>query len=461
MCRIEVFDVVYPNGPSERREQVVPCPRGTRSQACRHAQFTRIGDRFASASDLRPLVQPHIVQIEPRDLESSRPHSGARERNRDRLEGMTLDFKIWNPFSSKKKEKKGKWHYYITREGKKPQPRPPVIQHEVPIPPPPGPFYGPPSGVRSPVVVPIQPPEDHPPHHSPERPPRRRSPIPTVIHQSSEENEDDSSSPPEANREHGRRTRSLSPMSRYEAEKEIIRLRELGERERRARIRSQEREARERAAILERVERQRERDARRERQERRRSRERVAAEWEARRQREERDREQARIRQEREDLERLTADRARRRRENRARRLQEEEDLERRMMADRARQLREERARQLREEQAQRRWEEEHLERRRAADRDAFWRLRDEQARRARAWQANIPRNPRHPVFVHQDHVDRGERTIRNAIRAENLRQFERRAGWPRGRYDDGVLRRRNTIDGDQRRYDGHWRDRR
>lgn len=465
MCRIEQFDVVYPSRARERREQVVPCRRGTRSQPCRHAEVVNLEDRFASASDLRPRMQPHIIPIEPSGLESSRPRSSGREKPRGPIEGLALNFSFWNPFSSKRKEKKEKPKYYFVRRTKKPQPRPTVIQYQPPIPPPHETHFATPLRGEPPIIIPIQPPSHHATHRRPEREPRgRRRPNPVVIHHPSEEDEDESPSPPEASREHRRRTRSLSPISRYEAEKEVIRLREfrererlrelretelrereLRDRERRERTQREEREARERAkglAIHERLERQREREEQLERQQRSRQehrefrqRERIAIEREVRRQQEERDREDARILQEREDHDRLQA-------------------------ADRARQ-REERAR---------RHQEEDYEHHRAAELNRLRRLRDEQARRqyaeqqrlARALQANIPRPPHHPVFVHQNegHLDRGDRFIQDAITAENLRLFERRARWSRGGYDDGALRRRNTIDGDRGRYDGQRRRR-
>lgn len=441
MCRIEQFHVVYPDETRERREQVVPCRYGTRSQPCRHPEVANLGDRLASASDLRRPLQPHIVPIEPRDLESSRLRPRSMETSRGPIGGLALNIKFWNPFSSKNKEKKGKMQYYVVRKTKKSERGPAVIQQQPPIPPPPRTQFVPLVRGEHPVVIPMEPPERPPTHHPLGRERRRRSPIPAVIHQSSEEDEDESLSPLEANREHGRRTRSLSPNHRYHVEKERIRQRELRQREYQERIKREEREARERASILEHVHRQRAMEERQEqiRQQRRedRQRQRLANEWEARRQQQLE--EQARVVREQEDLERL-------REVARARILQEQEDLERLREAERARQLREERAWRHQEE----------------------WRLRDEQARRqyeerqryARAHQANIPRRPRHPVFVHpnEDRLDRGDRFIQNAIRAENLRQFERRAGWARGRYDDGALRRRNTIDGGQRWYDGQWR---
>ncbi len=435
MCRIEQFDLVYPDGTREGREQVVPCHRGTHSQPCTHSEVVRVGDRLVSASDLRPPMQPHIVPIEPRDSERSRLRPSSREKTRGPREGIGLNIKFWNPFSSKKKEKKEKTQYYVVRRTKRQEPRPTIIQHQPPIPPPHGMPFLSPVRAESPVVIPIQPPNDYITHHPPPREPRRRRVKPVVVHQSS----DESASPPEASREHGRRTRSLSPISRYHVEKEIIRQRELEQRQRRERIEREEREARERAETLAILEQQRLREENRQERREARRRQRLAEEREARRQ-EERDREHAAMVQEQEDLARLrAAEHARQRREERARRHQEEEDIA----------------------------------RRRAADHDRLQRLRDEQVRRqyaeeqryARARQANIPRHPRHPVFVHQDedHLDRGERFILEAIRAENQRQFERRARRPRGEYDDDGLRRRNTVDGGQRWYggDGWRRDRR
>lgn len=448
MCRIEQFYVVYPDGTREREEQVVPCSRGTRSQPCRHAEVVPIGERFASPSDLRHRMQPRIIPVEPRDVESARLRPSSREKARGPIEGLGLSINFWNPFSSKKKERKEKTHFYLARKTKRPETHPTVIQHQPPGPPPPPRHFEPPVHGQPPVVIPIQPPNNNTPHRSPEREPRRRRrPIPVVIHQPNREDEDESPSPPEASREHGRRTRSLSPVSRYHVEKELIRQRELRQRERQERIRREEREARERAeriAIHERLERQRERDEHNEREERirqereARQRERLALERELRRQQEERDREQAAFLQDQEV-------RRQQRIEERARIVQEQEDRRRLRAADRARRDREERA---------------DIERRRAAERLRRYRDAEEQ-RYARARQANIPHRPRHPAYVHQyeDHVDRGERFIRDAIREENLRQFERRARWPHGGYDDGSLRRRNTIDGGRQWFDGQrWR---
>ena len=65
-----------------------------------------------------------------------------------------------------------------------------------------------PASVRNPTIVHVKPPERD----------RKYQPAakPVNIHHSSEEGEDESSSPLEANSEYGRRTRSLSPISKYE-----------------------------------------------------------------------------------------------------------------------------------------------------------------------------------------------------------------------------------------------------
>ena len=437
MCRIQRFRLVYPNGFREEREQLLPCPHGTHTQPCTHYEIVDFGDRPALAPDSRSPTQPYVVQIEPRNSENSRPRPSGRDRSRGPVEGLTLNLKFWNPFSSKKKDKKEKKQYYFVRRIKKSKPRPTVIQsepqiptpHTMPVVPPVSPVRG-----RSPTVVPIQPPP--PPHHSPERRRRRRGRrTPVIILQSSEEDEE-SSSPPEANREHIRRTRSLS-RTRYHAEKETIRLRELRqarerqERERVERIEREEREARDRA-------------------------ERTAFNLERRRERDERRERRQQIRQERE-RQRLAYEEQERRRQREARLLQEQEDRRRRREANHTRQ-----------ERLRRRQEVEDAERRGA---DRAWRPRDEQARYhfgeqqryARARQAHVPHYPRHPVNVHQDddYFHRGRRFEDDDIRAANLRRFERRARPYREMDDDGWLRRRHTVGGGQRGYYGQgWRDR-
>ena len=191
---------------------------------------------------------------------------------------------------------------------------------------------------------------------APEREPRGRQipriPRPPVfIHHLREEDEEESSSLPKAKDEYIR-SRSLSPTSRYQIEKESFRLRQLWHGERR------ESAARQRAELLARLELQRERDEERELVERQEREARQRDEFFARlqrqreshernryryaeQQRQEGRREHARIQQEQEDLERLRATEARQSQRQR----EEKEHLERSRAADRTRQLREERDR--------------------------------------------------------------------------------------------------------------------
>ena len=112
-----------------------------------------------------------------------------------------------------------------------------------------------PASVRTRTIVDVKPPERD----------RKHRPAPGPFTYSSEEDEDTSSSPLKAFSEHDRRTRSLSSIRRYEAEKERIRQREFRERERRERNRREAREARDRAAFHERLEQERARVEERER----------------------------------------------------------------------------------------------------------------------------------------------------------------------------------------------------
>jgi len=127
-----------------------------------------------------------------------------------------------------------------------------------------------------------------------------------------------------------------------------------------------------------------------------------------------------------------------------ARRRQEQEDITRLDAADRARRR------------------QEGLNRRRQVEHERHRLEEEERLRRAR--RANIPREPRHAPTVQyerQSMEDRGEHFIREAIRQENLRQFERREPSTAfdTMYDGGGPIRRNTIAGAGRWR--QWRDRR
>jgi len=408
----------------------VNCPRGTPSRPCSNIEVRPLfDDHLATASDMNPGNRQSYHAGTPGGTEGSRSRLSNMNKPNSVFDGLAISFKFWNPFKSKK-ARKSKPKTYLVRARARSRGDRPAIIHPLPRAPTPPPMV--PRRGRSPVVVPISP---HPERrlHSPlprprprsrcrsrerkARPKKRKDHAAVVVHQSSSREEGKTPSPPLAAREHQRRSRSLSPRSKHEAEKRLLR-----DRERRLyaeRVAQQQQEAQRKAARLaefERLERERKRQERIEYEEMKRI---ESVERTRRRhQQEEFERAQARRRQELEDIARLNA-------------------------ADRAQRRQEELDRCRREEHERHRLEEE------------------ERLRRAR--RANIPRQPRHQPAVYYEResmVDRGERFIREAIRQENLRQFERRAR-PRGTYNDAGLARRNTVDGDRwRRYEER-RDRR
>ena len=77
----------------------------------------------------------------------------------------------------------------------------------------------------------------------------------------------------------------------------------------------------------------------------------------------------------------------------------------------------------------------------------------EDRERLDRLRRANIPRQRRHMPTVHGESLDaKGERFIRSAIRTENDRQMEGKRRMPPAAYGRGLLGRRNTVDGAQRR---------
>lgn len=404
------------------------CPRGTPARPCSNIEVRHLfEDHFPTASELDP--GSHAGS--PGPARDARPRLSGGNRSSGVFDDLAISFKLWNPFKSRKPQR-SRSRTYVVRERVRPTQNQPAIIQEIPrapTPPPPPPTI--PTRGRSPVIVPISP---HRGHHSPiprtqrrhrsrsgERKPKmkkkKKQPA-VVIHQSSSSEEDNTPSPPLATRDHQRKSRITSPQSKYEAEKRAIR-----ERERRLyaeRVAKEEQEAQRRAARVaefERLERARK--------------EQEAIEFEERKRIETVER--ARRRQQQEAVERTEA-----------RMHQELEDIRRLDAADRARRRQEELDRRRREEHERHRLEEE------------------ERLRRAR--RANIPREPRHQPTVRyerQSMEDRGEQFIREAIRQENLRQFERRG--PSTAFDriydgEGPMRR-NTVAGASRWR--QWRDRR
>ena len=414
MCTIEQFHVVFPDGRREQRQRVVNCPRGTRTRPCSNAEVvTLFEEQPAREQDLRPVGASEFRIATPRGSEGSRSRSSNKRKPKSLFDDLALTFRYWKPFSKKPKKK-----LYLVRDKVRSRNDTPAIVHHyprAPTPPPPLPTAPRMPEARSPNIVPIAPNQRH--HSpSPQRPKHQRRPPPkrgervTVVHGRSSSSEDDSPSPPPADRDHKRKSRSISPRSRAEYEKQ--RNKEKERRRYAERVAREEDRAHKRAvrvAELERLEKKKADQERIEHEERRRLE--TAEKAKRRQQQEEFQRVQAKRRQELEDIEAFNA----------------AERVERR-----------------RKEQDRIRREEHRIE---------------EEDRLARARRANVPRQPRHRLTVHhpsESMEDRGERFIREAIRQENLRQFERgsppNANRPHRAYDDGDLRRRNTFGGGRRR---------
>ena len=445
MCMIQTSDVKYPDGTRRTSERLVNCERGTRSQPCINTTHEPIlHERDATSAEIRAAHEARYPIITPSSSERPRPQRQSRSKPKGFLGIIYSLFGIRVRTSPRKSYESEPQRSFVRnkrgrprpdgeraedRQPVPPPPRAPTPPVYSPPPPPPPPPPGPPFMPSSPIIVPIEPPRGHRsarqeyPHRG-QRPPRREREMggrrrrrrreSPVVHQSSSE---ESPSPPAASRRHQRRTRSLSPRSRYEEEKRAIRERErqqyAGRLARIARLEQEARDRADRVAEDERRNRQREDRQRRLEFEERRRIESV---------------ERARRRQQREEEERT------RRRRDEARRRQEQADMERIQAAERLQRLRQQKARMA------------------------------EQERLDRLHGANIPRPPRHQPTVHGESLDdRGDRVIREAIMAENLAQFERGRRMPPaayGRYDGGWLGRRNTVDGGQRRHRG-WEGRR
>ena len=325
---------------------------------------------------------------------SSQPH------NEDKKKGsLSLRLSTFNPFSSKKLKDK----YHLVRKKGLPQEQAPAVTPyllRAPLPPPPARI---PSSDKTTNVGPIKSrgkPRSSLPQRQERQPRQRRRGDQRVIvvRQSSSSSEDDSP-PLTAARNPQPKLRSLSPRSKFEVEKKYIK-----EKERRQyaeKVPREEEGARKRTAQLAEYE-HLEKEKVQERLEYEEKRRIESAERTRRRQQQEEDYKiaQAKRRQELEEISILNArQRAERRAEERERYHLDEERLE-------------------------------------------------------RGRRANIYRRPRHPIAVREpieNIEDRGERFIREALRQENLRRFERDispvARRPRRTFDDtDTMRRRESL---------------
>ena len=425
---------------------MVNCERGTRSQPCNNTSHDPfLDERDATSVEIRAAHEGRHPIITPSSIERPRPHRQSGNKPKGVLDYIDRLFGLKVRTSPKKGREKEPQRFFVRNKQRRPrapggraEDRQPVPVHPPPRAPTPPVYHPPPPPVppvlpTTPIIVPIEPPQEHrsrrqeyhpagqrppprqrpPPQQRPlprqrppsqeremEREPRRRGRQPPMVHQSS--SEEYSPSPPTASRRHQRRTRSLSPRSKYEEEKRAIRERER--QQHLARAARLEQEAHERAVRLA-------EDERRNRQ-----------------------------------------------REERQRRLEESEERRRIESAERAR-----RRQQREEEERYQRRRDEARGRQEEADRERLRQQHDrmaEQERLERLRRANIPRQPRHQPTVHEESLaDRGDRFVREAIRGENARQWARERQMPPA-YDGGFLGRRNTIDAGQRRrrgWEGPW----
>ena len=236
MCRIEVFNLVFPDGHSEQREQVLnTCPRGTPSQPCHRREYVHLHrDRLATPEDIEEHARRHAPIIEPRRRIEPRPENRAKPKSI--LQNLSINFKMWKPFSPKEKQKKTKRRDLTIERRRRPDGQMSIVER-LPRAPSPPPAWAPRE--QEPIIIPSSPRRIRNRSREAEERvrPRRRPPRQVVIHQSSESSDSSdevqSVSPPEPTRRHVRpqRARSHSPVSRaYAAEQEA-----RGEREKRRR----------------------------------------------------------------------------------------------------------------------------------------------------------------------------------------------------------------------------------
>lgn len=106
MCRIERYNLIFPDGHSELREQLVnTCRRGTPSSPCHHREYVQVfRDRFATREDNDEYLRRTAPLIEPtrgptlKEIRKS-------EKPKSVLQNLGIGFKMWHPFSSERKKR--------------------------------------------------------------------------------------------------------------------------------------------------------------------------------------------------------------------------------------------------------------------------------------------------------------------------------------------------------------------
>lgn len=121
MCRIERYNLIFPDGHSEVREQLLnTCPRGTPSSPCHHREYVQVfRDRFATREENDEYLRRTAPLIEPtrgptlREVQKSKKPKSV-------LQNLGIGFKMWHPFSSEKKEKERQKKYIQERSRRSP-----------------------------------------------------------------------------------------------------------------------------------------------------------------------------------------------------------------------------------------------------------------------------------------------------------------------------------------------------
>ena len=118
MCRIERYNIIFPDNHIEEREQLLnTCPRGTPSNPCRRCEYVTLHNyREATQEDIEERARrlaPEIVPSRPpspdRELRPREESTGSlarRKKHRGVLSGLSIGFKSWSPFSSGSSKKR-------------------------------------------------------------------------------------------------------------------------------------------------------------------------------------------------------------------------------------------------------------------------------------------------------------------------------------------------------------------
>ena len=415
MCRIEDYDVVYPDGFIDRKRRVVPCKRGTRSSPCQNLEYDNDSyeERPATEEEIRATMEPSYHVIAPRPESSSRSEPTS--------EGSKPKGMLKKLFGFKDKPKyvlvrKRAGEYRLTN----PRSQTRTSGHE-----------------SSPPKEPLKKQRSNKFSKSATNPqnPRRR-PHEVEVHNPSKEKGQSSSSPKSESKP---RQRPLSPIR--DPEPNRAQLRDEERRRQRVKQEHKDKAAKEQEEAQARAEKLHEEEEEDQRQQKL-----AWARGEGKRRRNGRPASYHAI----PDVE-LTDEQLR------AQQRQYERDSERLQAFDRfVAQQQEEEDRRTRQET-----EDRHA-RRRVDDQERLaWRRQEDGNRRRRQREAGVPRSPRHSSIIHdsrnsdpEDFDQRGSDFIESAIREAEWREPVRRAppvSWDlpvRGR--DGLVRR-NTIDGSQR----------